>query len=731
MRRGTVGCLLVCQAARLVGIFTERDLMRRVLAPGRPLTLPVSAVHDAQSRRRLTPRSRSGRRPARMVEGGYRHLPVVDEAGRPVGVLSVKRIVHYLVEHFPDTIYNLPPDPGACPHEPRGGLTHRDRAGMPALRNRPMTHGHRRPAQPARHAVEELESATIRLAGDSGDGMQLAGTQFTNASAILGNDISTLPDFPAEIRAPAGTLAGVSGFQIHFSSHDIFTPGDQPERPGRHEPGRPARPTSRTWSPAASSSSTRTPSPPATCDKAGYKTTRSRTARSRATALFAVPMTTLNRDAVAGTASLSPREADRCKNFFALGLVYWLYERSLDPTLRWIEDKFGKNPAICEANTRAFKAGYNYGETTEALPVHYRVAKATSRRASTARSPATRRLAIGPGGGGRSCCRISAVRLRRLSRSRRPATSCTSSPTMKTLRRRAPSRRKTRSPPSARRSAQPSAVRSASPPPAAPASASSREAIGLAVMTELPVVIIDVQRGGPSTGLPTKTEQADLLQAMFGRNGECPALHRGAAVAGGLLPHGHRGGPPGRRLMTPVFLLSDGYLANGAEPWRIPDRRKLPEIPRRSLADASRNGHGRAQPASCPMSAMIAAGADRGPYPGRRVWSIASVAWRRRHRHRQRQLRSRQPRTHGAHPCREDRQYRQRHPGAVGRRDRRRRPAGHRLGRHVRFAHDSAERRQRSEVRVSPAPTCATSTRLPANPARCSRRYQARCWCPS
>ena len=223
-----------------------------------------------------------------------------------------------------------------------------------------------RPAQ-----LQELEEATIRLCGDSGDGMQLAGTQFTNTSAILGNDISTLPDFPAEIRAPTGTLAGVSGFQIHFSSKDIHTPGDKLN-------------TLVAMNPAAlktnlkdlesggilivNSDSFGT----SDLEKARYKVSPLDDGSLKGYRLIRVPITTLNREAVASV-RLSPREADRCKNFFALGLVYWLYERSLEPTLRWIRDKFGKNPAVLEANTRTLKAGYNFGETTEAFSVRYEV----------------------------------------------------------------------------------------------------------------------------------------------------------------------------------------------------------------------------------------------------------------------------------------------------------------------------------------------------------------------
>src|ERR1700736_3531730 len=226
-----------------------------------------------------------------------------------------------------------------------------------------------RPAQ-----LQEIEEATIRLCGDSGDGMQLAGTQFTSTSAILGNDICTLPDFPAEIRAPAGTLAGVSGFQIHFSSRDIHTPGDKVN-------------TLIAMNPAALKTNLKDLESGGilivngdaftTSDlhKAGYKTNPLEDGSLKGYRIFRIPINKLNREAVTEV-KLSPREADRCKNFFALGLVYWLYERPLEPTLRWIRDKFKKNPAVQEANTRALKAGYNLGETTEQLPVHYRVPKA-------------------------------------------------------------------------------------------------------------------------------------------------------------------------------------------------------------------------------------------------------------------------------------------------------------------------------------------------------------------
>src|SRR6266478_2486968 len=247
---------------------------------------------------------------------------------------------------------------------------------------------------PARHPeVQEVDSVTIRFAGDSGDGMQLAGTQFTNASAILGNDISTLPDFPAEIRAPAGTLAGVSGFQVHFSSHEIHTPGDELNALIAMNPA--ALKTNIkdlergglliVNSDAFGNSD---------LHKAGYKSNPLEDGSLKDYRVFRIPINTLNREAVSEV-KLSPREADRCKNFFALGLVYWLYERPLEPTLRYIRDKFSKNPAVLEANTRTLKAGYNYGETTESMPVHYRVPPATIKPGRYRKITGNEALALG------------------------------------------------------------------------------------------------------------------------------------------------------------------------------------------------------------------------------------------------------------------------------------------------------------------------------------------------
>jgi 2-oxoglutarate ferredoxin oxidoreductase subunit alpha len=420
--------------------------------------------------------------------------------------------------------------------------------------------------------TEERDSVTIRLAGDSGDGMQLVGTQLTHTSALLGNDISTLPDFPAEIRAPAGTLAGVSGFQIHFSSTDIHTPGDQLN-------------TLVAMNPAALKTNLKDLEAggilivnkdsfgKSDLHKAGYTVNPLEDGSLKGYRLFSVPVTTLNREAVADL-KLSPREADRCKNFFALGLIYWLYERSLEPTLRWLKAKFGKNPTVLEANVRALKAGYNFGETTEAIVVHYRVPKAaikpgTYRKITGNEAIALALVAAAERSGlplvyaGYPITPASDI-LHQLAEYKRYG--------VKTLQ-------------AEDEIAAIGAAIGASfggtlgvTATSGPGICLKSEAIGLAVMTELPLLIINVQRGGPSTGLPTKTEQADLLQAMFGRNGECPLAIVAPASPADCFEMTLEAARLATRFMTPVFILSDGYLANGAEPWAIPQVKDLPDL---------------------------------------------------------------------------------------------------------------------------------------------------------
>jgi 2-oxoglutarate ferredoxin oxidoreductase subunit alpha len=436
--------------------------------------------------------------------------------------------------------------------------------------------------------AQELDSVTIRFAGDSGDGMQLAGTQFTNASAILGNDISTLPDFPAEIRAPAGTLAGVSGFQVHFSSHAIHTPGDRLN-------------TLVAMNPAALKTNLKDLEPggilivnadafgTGDLHKAGYKVSPLEDGSLKGYRLFKIPINTLNRDAVSQI-KLSPREADRCKNFFALGLVYWLYERSLEPTLRWIREKFAKNPAVLEANTLTLKAGYNFGETTETMPVHYRVPPAAIKPGVYRKITGNEAIAMGLV----SAATLANIPLVYASYPITPASDILHY--LNEMKRFGVRTIQAEDEIAAMGMAIGASFGGALGVTATsgPGICLKSEAIGLAVNTELPVLIIDVQRGGPSTGLPTKTEQADLLQAMYGRNGECPAAIVAPCSPADCFNMVFEAVRLAIEFMTPVFLLSDGYLANGAEPWLIPSVDQLPRITVSHPQRLNSNGNGEA-----------------------------------------------------------------------------------------------------------------------------------------
>jgi 2-oxoglutarate ferredoxin oxidoreductase subunit alpha len=435
-------------------------------------------------------------------------------------------------------------------------------------------------------AVQEIESVTIRFCGDSGDGMQLAGTQFTNSSAILGNDISTLPDFPAEIRAPAGTLAGVSGFQVHFSSRDIHTPGDSLNALVAMNPAA-LKTNLKDLEPGGILVVNADAFGTGDLHKAGYKSNPLEDGSLKNYRLFKIPINKLNREAVAEV-KLSPREADRCKNFFALGLVYWMYERPLEPTLKWIRDKFGKNPAVLEANTRTLKAGYNFGETTETMPVHYRVPKAQIKPGKYRKITGNEALALGL---------VTATQLANI-----PLVYATYpiTPASDILHNLAEMKRYgVRTVQAEDEIAAIGMAIGASfggalgvTGTSGPGICLKSEAIGLAVMTELPLVIVDVQRGGPSTGLPTKTEQADLLQAMFGRNGECPAAILAPCSPSDCFTMTFEAVRLAISFMTPVFLLSDGYLANGAEPWQIPKIDSLPHISVKHPTQPNANGNG-------------------------------------------------------------------------------------------------------------------------------------------
>ena len=424
----------------------------------------------------------------------------------------------------------------------------------------------------AEKSTQNLDEVTIRFAGDSGDGMQLTGTQFTNTTAILGNDLSTLPDYPAEIRAPQGTLFGVSGFQIHFGSTEINTPGD-------------------------------------TCDVlvamnaaalkvnilslvdggsiivntdgfndknlklAGYAANPLRDGSLTKYQVFEVDITKLTTIALQDL-NLSSKFVDRSKNFFALGMMYWMYNRPLEPTLAWLKDKFAKKPEILEANSRVLKAGWNFSETTEIFKVRYEVAPARL-------APGTYRNITGNQATAWGLMAGATKAKLDLFLGSYPITPA--SDILHEL-----SIYKNFGVKTFQAEDEIAGITSAIGASFAgdlgvtttsgPGVALKTEALGLAVMTELPLILVNVQRGGPSTGLPTKTEQADLLQALYGRNGEAPIPIVAAATPSDCFNAAFESARIAIKYMTPVICLTDGYLGNGSEPWLIPNIDDLPDI---------------------------------------------------------------------------------------------------------------------------------------------------------
>ena len=419
---------------------------------------------------------------------------------------------------------------------------------------------------------EKVKGATIRFAGDSGDGMQLSGTQLTNTSALAGNDVATFPDYPAEIRAPRGTRAGVSGFQVQIAAEDIFTPGDQLD-------------TLVVMNPAAMVTNIGDLKTGGTLvvNEDSFQDKDLRLAKLDENPLdgegmddyrvIKIKMTLLTRTAVEES-GLSTKIADRCKNFFAMGFVYWLYNRDLQPTLDFIQTKFGGMPDIAEANEKSLKAGFNYGETTEAAISTYQVDQAKLPEGRYRNIMGNQALAIG-------CVTAAKLSDRDLFLGSYPITPA--SDILHEL-----SKHKKYGVRTFQAEDEIAAVCSAIGASFAghmaitassgPGIALKGEAMGLGMILELPMIIINVQRGGPSTGLPTKTEQSDLYQAMYGRNGESPLPIVAPQSPSDCFATAIDAWRIAVTFMCPVIILSDGYIANGAEPWKIPTFDSLEKI---------------------------------------------------------------------------------------------------------------------------------------------------------
>jgi 2-oxoglutarate/2-oxoacid ferredoxin oxidoreductase subunit alpha len=421
--------------------------------------------------------------------------------------------------------------------------------------------------------VEQLSRVIVRFAGDSGDGMQLTGTQLSAESAVFGNDIATFPDFPAEIRAPAGSLPGVSGFQLHFADHDILTPGDQPDvlvamNPAALKTNLKDLPRGGTLIVDADQFNERN------LQKAGYAASPLEDGSLEEFQLHAIPLTTMTVGALKEIEGVTPREAERSKNMFALGLMSWLFHRPTEGTVAFLTAKFAKKPPILAANLKAFHAGYAFGETTEGFSVSYEVKPAPLR-------PGTYRNITGNQALGLGLVAASKQSGLGLYLGAYPITPASS--ILEQL-----ARYKSfgvRTFQAEDEIAAAGAALGASFGGALGVTISSgpgivlkEETIGLAMQLELPLVVCDIQRAGPSTGMPTKPEQADLLGVLFGRNGESPVAVIAAATPGDCFWAAIEAARIALKYRTPVFLLSDAYLANGSEPWLLPAVEDLPDI---------------------------------------------------------------------------------------------------------------------------------------------------------
>jgi 2-oxoglutarate ferredoxin oxidoreductase subunit alpha len=421
--------------------------------------------------------------------------------------------------------------------------------------------------------VEQLDSVIVRFAGDSGDGMQLTGGRFTSETAVLGNDLSTFPDFPAEIRAPAGSLPGVSGFQVHFADHDILTPGDAPNvlvamNPAALKTNLRDLPRGGTLIVDQDTFTERN------LAKAAYDANPLEDGTLDGYDLHTVPLTTMTLEATKKVEGVTKREAERAKNMFALGLMSWLYHRPTENTVAFLERKFAKRPEIAEANKRAFNAGYAFGETTETFAVSYEVKPAKLRPGTYRNITGNQALAYG----------LIAAAVKSglpLFLGAYPITPASS--ILEEL-----ARHKNFGVRTFQAEDEIAAVGAALgasfggslgvSTSAGPGVVLKSETVGLAVALELPLLILDIQRAGPSTGMPTKPEQADLLMVMFGRNSESPVPVLAASTPAQCFEAAIEAARIAIKYRTPVYLLSDAYLANGSEPWLLPDVSSIPAL---------------------------------------------------------------------------------------------------------------------------------------------------------
>jgi 2-oxoglutarate ferredoxin oxidoreductase subunit alpha len=419
-------------------------------------------------------------------------------------------------------------------------------------------------------ARQGLERVVIRFAGDSGDGMQLTGDRFTSASAFFGNDLATMPDYPAEIRAPAGTLAGVSAFQIHFADYDILTPGDQPGVLIAMNPAA-LRANLKDLISGGLLIVNKDAFDDKNLEKVGYTSNPLTDGSLSDYQVYEIPMTSMTLEAVKDT-GVTKKEAERSKNMLALGVISWMYDRPLEPTIQWLEKKFAKKPHLAQSNIAALKAGHAFGETAELMA--FEVKPATLAPGRYRRITGNQALAYG-------LLAASVQSKLPLFLASYPITPA--SDILHEL-----SRHKNFGVRTIQAEDEIAAAGMALgaafsghigvTTTSGPGLDLKSETIGLAISMELPMVIVDVQRGGPSTGLPTKTEQADLLHAMYGRHGEAPLPIVAAYSPQSCFWAGLEATRIALKYMTPVILLTDGYLANSAEPWRLPTAQKLPDI---------------------------------------------------------------------------------------------------------------------------------------------------------